>query len=315
MLLLDTKYALKLCRKQNERVGISEELRGWSWDQPPVEPPIRGIELGVSDIASRYCASMRDIYLRYVLGVKAKPTLRMLEGKVYHEILRFAVEKVKKIVYTHNIIEGFPILKKASENIDEEIEKLIAEIFNANDMELNNSEFSRIFEKSLKLWRFLILKYAASVDNVRSKYENLSFDSLISQAIPQVAEYKIDGSRLGLSRNLSIDVFLPTYMVVDYKTGSRKHFHKLATTGYALVLEAELEVEVNVGAIIYIWFNGDNLPFLRTEYYYIGDEHRREFLETRDALIEIIEHSRDPGMPVRCYPYCPYRKICWRDKS
>lgn len=308
--MLDVRYALKLSRKQNERIGISEELRGWSWDQPPVEPPVRGVELSVSDVASRYCRSMRDIYLRFVLGIKAKPTSRMVEGRVYHEVLRSVVEEMKKIAYGCSLVEGYEVLAKIMESSEQKVSELIVKILNTENLRLDDDSYRKIFDKGLKLWRFLALKYAASIDHVRSRHDGSSIDSIISQAIPQVAEYKVDGTPLGLSKSLSVDVFMPTYMVVDYKTGSRKNFHKLSTTGYALALEAELEVEVNAGATTYIWFNSKNLPRVRVEYHFIGDELRREFLETRDMLLEIIEHSRDPGLPSKCYSFCPYKSFC-----
>ena len=166
--MLDVRYALKLSRKQNERIGVSEELRGWNWDQPPVEPPIRRVELSVSDIANRYCGSMRDVYLRFVLGIKAKPTPRMIEGRVYHEILRTVVEEMKKIAYGGCLIEGYEVLASVMDNAEKKISELIVKIFDSENLKLNDENYRKIFNKGLRLWRFLALKYAANIDHVLS---------------------------------------------------------------------------------------------------------------------------------------------------
>ncbi|MEM3573767.1 MAG: CRISPR-associated protein Cas4, partial [Nitrososphaeria archaeon] len=77
---LDKKF--KILRTELQRLGISEELRGWSWQSPPVEPPSRSLFFGVGDLAARYCKTLRDIYLKRVENIKPPPNLKMFEGIV-----------------------------------------------------------------------------------------------------------------------------------------------------------------------------------------------------------------------------------------
>ncbi|MCC5994670.1 MAG: CRISPR-associated protein Cas4, partial [Candidatus Aenigmarchaeota archaeon] len=55
---LDLDRRFRLLRKELEGKNISEELRGWNFDSPPVEPSSRSILFSVSTLASRYCESM-----------------------------------------------------------------------------------------------------------------------------------------------------------------------------------------------------------------------------------------------------------------
>ena len=305
--MIDLGYALRLGRRVGERVGVSDELRGWNWDIPPVEPPVRGVGLSVSEVSGGFCESMRDVYLRHVMGFRCKPSVKMAEGRVYHEVMRCAVEVFKRIVYSRGIVEGYSLFEESSSRAASEVMGIASQVFSESGL---GEPPAGLVERGVKLWRYLCLRMAASVDEARSKHPGIYVDSLVSRAVPQVAEYRIDGTRLGLSPELRVDVFMPTYMVVDYKTGRKREMYKVGLAGYALALESEIEVPVNVGAIVYVWFDEANLPIVRTEYVFVGDEYRREFLERRDEALEIVSHARDPGRPVKCYPYCPYRSIC-----
>ncbi|RLJ01222.1 MAG: type I-A CRISPR-associated protein Cas4/Csa1 [Candidatus Aenigmatarchaeota archaeon] len=313
--MIKSSYVLRLARRYREHVGISEELRGWNWDSPPVEPPVRELGLAISDIAGRYCPSMRDMFVKYVLGFSPRPNMRMLVGRVYHQVMQDCVETVKKFIYENSVVDGHTIYTGVIKELEDRIRNLVErELLLCSD-EIDDLFVRKVVERALNLWRFLALKYSSAIDELRSSHKGIGLDSLVSRAIPQVAEYRVDGTRLGLSSNLSVDVFAPTYMVIEYKTGAKKEFHRLATTGYALALESELEVEVNMGVILYIWFDERNLPLISYDYHFIGDELRRRFLDTRDEIMEIIEHARDPGIPPSCYKWCPYLGVCKSEGS
>ena len=71
--MLEAAQLARMVRKWGEGPGVDPELRGWRWDRPPVEPPSRGHPLGIADVTSRYCRTMRDLYLRFVQGLELKP--------------------------------------------------------------------------------------------------------------------------------------------------------------------------------------------------------------------------------------------------
>ena len=50
------------------RQPVAEELRGWSWHQPPLKP-VYDRPLGVYEVAGKYCPTGRDLFLRRVQEV------------------------------------------------------------------------------------------------------------------------------------------------------------------------------------------------------------------------------------------------------
>lgn len=291
------------------RVGVSPEYRGYNWRQSPVQPPVQGVELPVSEVAARYCESMRDIYLRHIKGVKPRPTQRMAEGLVYHRVMHLAIEEAKKAVYGRGLIEGAAVYQHLA-SLEHRADEIAAQTLSRAGIQPRLDDYRRLVARARALWRYQALALAAAIDRERSRFRGASLDSVASRAIPQVAEYRVDGSRLGLSRQLSIDVFMPSYAIVDYKTGAERDFHRLALAGYALALESEMGVDVDAGVIVYISFDENGLPSVKPVYHEIGNEARIEFLDLRDEALRIVETGRDPGPPPSCYRYCPYREVC-----
>jgi CRISPR-associated protein Csa1 len=97
-------------------------------------------------------------------------------------------------------------------------------------------------------------------------------------------------------------------MMVDIKFGKPQKFHRLATTGYALVMESIYEYPINVGCVVYVTFQGDNLSIER-DFHVIDDELRQWFIEERDERMRIVEEEIDPGFAQSCPRTC----FCWEE--
>ena len=300
----------RLLRRELEARGVSEELRGWSFDSPPVEPPSRSILLSVSGLAGRYCRTMRDIYLRYVLNVRPPPSVKMARGIVLHAVNRESLSTVKRLLFSGNVRSGselvedlLPLTGKIAEEAISESERVL--------VKLSEDVKSQLRVEASAFFRFLVVQAAARVDQAISKYPHSDVDSIVSVAVPPVVERKVDGSLVGLSRELSVDIYTPFNAIADLKTGEVREFHPYAATGYALAIEAEEGVPADFGFIIYVQINLSRMvPSFRLRYFVIGDELRREFLELRDEAYEIISLGKDPGKPPKCPNYCPYYGVC-----
>lgn len=287
---LEIERRLKVMRKNLETQGISEELRGYSWERPPVEP-INDVRISVSDI-NGFCPTKRDVYLKYVLREKPEVNEYMLSGLAYHRIIRESLREAKRIVYSENAT-GSMIIDSMYNDLS--IPERISRKFGANA------------EKCTKLYRYLIIQIAARVDEVVSKFPDADAETIVCMAIPPFVERRIDGSLVGLSENLSVDMFTPFNTVMDFKSGVEKEMHSVALAGYALALESD-DVDVNFGFLVYIRF-GNSLHF-RLRGVFIGDELRRSFIEVRDEIAELIESGEDPGMADSCPKACAYYGVC-----
>jgi len=305
---LDKRF--KLLRTELQNLGISEELRGWNWQSPPVEPPVRSMFFGVGDLAARYCKTLRDIYLKKIENVKPPPNIKMFEGIVYHGVATDAVTRVKSILFEKGILSGADLIEELAPAVEQACQRLVLDAVDAVG-KIEERDMEAVRRKARLFYRYLLVQAASRVDLVLSKFPHIDIDSLVNQAVPPIVERKVDGSLIGLSKELSADVYTPAYAVADLKTGEVRDFHSYAPTGYALAIEADEETAVNFGMIIYVKLSPHRpVPTIQTKTFLIGDELRREFLEIRDEAFEIVGNARDPGKPATCPDFCPYYQVC-----
>ncbi len=310
---LDLDRRFRLLRKEIEARGISEDLRGWSFDSPPVQPPSDSKYLGVSEIAGRYCETLRDIYLRRICRIQPPPSVKLARGLIFHNICHRVLFEVKKLLFDRfSGVAGYEVAEYLLPRADDVVSKCINDasfIFN----KITSEEQDMLRNEALSLYKFLVIQAAAKIDNTLSKYPHATSDSIVSIAVPPVIERKVDGSLIGLSSELSVDIYTPYNAIADLKTGEIRAFHPLTIAGYALALEAEENIPIDYGLIIYVKVI-NNVPRFRVRCFVVGDELRREFLDIRDEAYAILEVGRDPGKPSRCPSYCPYYPVCSKER-
>ncbi|ABO07702.1 CRISPR-associated protein, Csa1 family [Pyrobaculum calidifontis JCM 11548] len=183
------------------RVEVSEELRGWRWDSPPVAPPPLGVRVSVSEVGGGVCETRRDVYLRRVGGVEGRPSRAVKYGAYIHEVFRLSLKRLRRLV-EDGVASGWELLQA----------------FDAEGV-AKDAAAAAEFEpdvRGVKLARWLAVQVAARVDEVRSR-SHVDGDSLAARAVPLWTEYVVDGRPLGLtyvrSDALAYDV------VVEVKVG------------------------------------------------------------------------------------------------
>jgi len=278
-------------------------IRGWDWDSKPVRSPIN-LGLGVSELSNRYCESMRDIYLRRILKVKPKISPAAYRGILYHETISRAITDSKRFIFEKDMVPGYEIVEELLSKADLVIKEISTEI--GTNFELEGAY--NWLDEAIKLYKYVILQVAASVDRVLSKHPWVDLDSLVAMAIPPVTERIVDGGLIGLSSQLRVDLYSEGNVVTDIKTGEPRPFHRLSPTGYALALEADQEIPIDFGVIAYVRVG--KWPTFRYDVFPISDELRLEFLTLRDEAIAIVENAEDPGKPANCPDSCPFKEVC-----
>ena len=305
---LDLDRRFRVLRGELAEVGIEEELRGWSFEGGLIRPS-SDILLGVSELASRYCPTMRDLYLRRILGVRPPPNVKMTRGIAFHEVCSRVVHEVKRMLFEEpSGVPGFVIIDRLLPQGEMVVEGILLRA-EERTARLSPGDEEALRREALALYRFLVIQAAAKVDQALSKYPHATSDSIMNVAIPPIIERRVDGSLVGLSRELSVDIYTPYNAVADLKTGEVRDFHPYTVTGYALALEAEDGIPINYGIITYVRVVR-GVPRFRIRCFLVGNELRREFLELRDEAYTLLEVGRDPGKPPRCPGYCPYYKVC-----
>lgn len=303
------KYVTRKLLMDARKDEVYPDLRGWNWSQPPIVTN-SNVRLGVSDIASLYCSSSRDLYLKKVARVGFRTNALMTEGLFLHRVVCEIFTLAKVILYKNFKLTGKEFLLKVS---DFDLLKA-AETwgFSLTDEKPNKPRLTpAMLEKAKLLLEFESTRIAYRIDDIRSRYPYCETDAFVFLVLPVVVEQRLNGSFLGLSKNLAVDGFMVSQgMVADLKFDPQKRdFHKLTTTGYAMVMESLYEIPIDLGCIVYINFNNSEIRVSR-EFHHISDELRQWFLEERDKNIRMIENETDPGLAENCYPECPYSDIC-----
>lgn len=291
-----------LLPKAREMV-VADELRGWSWNQPPLEP-IYDLKLALYEVAGYYCPTARDLYMKRVMGIEVKPNTAMLFGRVLHEVLAKLIVRTKKAIYNSDV-------NSASEAL-EELRKPDYSVLEGVSQYLSQEDLTELENRVAVVWRNQLNAIISQVDSALSKQPRIGVDSLVALSIPVSVEQNLDGSFLGLSSHLSTDAYrFYDTAILDIKFDKPRDFHRLTTTGYALVMESLYEYPVNIGCIIYANFTNGRL-IVDKDYHLIDDELRQWFIEARDEKMRMIYEEIDPGMPDECYDGCPYLGHCSR---
>lgn len=296
----ERKQLLRYYLPKARELGVAEELRGWNWHQPPLEP-VYGAVLALYEVAGKYCPSSRDVFLRRVHGIKGEPNPAMIQGAVLHEILADLLVTAKRAIYLHGT-ENYRA-------ICETLEKY-APAAPLPSTGLSEAEAADLCRKVEILCSFEKARVLSRLQEVLTRYPYIGEDSLANLTIPVVVEQKLNGAFLGLSGNLSTDAFIFSEpMILDLKFGEPRDFHRLGTTGYALVMEALYEFPVNLGCIIYGEFRGDRL-IVKRDIHIISDELRQWFIEERDEKARFVAEEIDPGLADDCPATCPFYRNC-----
>ncbi|MGQ9782287.1 MAG: type I-A CRISPR-associated protein Cas4/Csa1, partial [Nitrososphaeria archaeon] len=266
----DIDRKLKLLRQEIGERAIVDELRGWNYDKPPLQPLSRSIKFGVSELAGRYCETLRDIYLKRILGLKPPPNVKMIRGTALHLTIKDTISDVKKFIYNNPAATGTELIT----NLLSKAERTGWAAASKAELTINileQRDKDQLARECSSLYSFLVIQAAAKLDYTLSKYPHAEQDSIVSVAVPPVTERKVDGGLVGLASELSVDMYAPYNAVVDFKTGEVRHFHPLTAAGYALALESEENIPIDFGFVIYLKFE-KKVPSFNIRYFVVGDE-------------------------------------------
>jgi len=282
--------------------GVSDELRGWRWSEPPIAP-MYNTNLGVSDIVSGFCDTGRNVYLKYVLRKRESPNPILKRGSVIHLIHERAISTAKRLIYSLSNLTGQIFLNYFMAERDRVLKDALTGVEKEDRVEV---------EWTVKnLWLKAALTYSSQLERALSRSKYLSRETIVSLTVPENAEFAIDGSLVGLSPTLKIDSLLPSGIIVEIKTRPYKPVYELTLAGYALAFESIYEVAIDHGILLQVIIDRkEKAVRFYQKIIPLGDNIRMEFIKRRDRLAEVVANREDPGMPEMCSPACPYLHIC-----
>jgi CRISPR-associated protein Csa1 len=273
--LMEIARLLRRVRITGGQPDTPPELRGWSFDKPPVRPPAH-LGIALSDFAYGYCPTGRNLYLKYVLRERPQPAKPLLEGSALHAALFKALEDFRRFVYA-----GVP-MSGPGEAVPEEFKP-----------------------KAEALYRYVAARLLGEYHYVLASGLARGRDSAAFYAAPIHTQVAVDGAPLGLGYVVADGVALGA--VVEFKFGPSQNVDA-ALAGYAMAIEAEYGMPIDYGIHVQIWVDGS--VEYRAQAHHLGEGPRLKFLEARDEAVDVVASGRDPGTPPQCPKTCPFYHIC-----
>lgn len=267
---------------------ISEELRGWSWHQPPLKPYFE-VKIPMYMVASKYCPTGRDLYLNKVENVKPDLNFNVSLGKMIHGAVSDALlyfvsgQRMTFEVWAERIRwEGFVGDRKT------------------------------LLTRAEEAWNYVIDVCEGRLAQIGAEQPYASERDLITTVAPFLVEHKISGELLGLSGQLSLDSYdFLRSIVFDLKVeGEPKDWHRLAPVGYAMVFESVHEAPIDIGCIVYVSFQKDGRLTVKKDLFFASEELRRMWVLERDEKLRMVAERKDPGLPSSCPETCIYHRYC-----
>lgn len=288
---IEHKYLLHQLLPTAREVGVSEELRGWRWYQPPLKPYYDNVKLPMYAVSSKYCPTGRDVYLRTVEKVYPRLSTKVALGKMFHGVVS-------------DCLQAF--LQQQPINFEAWWRKI-----RWNEIP---EKPENVKEPSKRVWEFVSKLCEAKLAEVSSRQPYASKYDVVVSALPFLIEHKISGELLGLSGILSIDCYdYLRAIMFDLKISDEyEEWHKLSPVGYAMVFESVHEVPVNICCVVYLYVENERVT-VRKDLFFASDELRQWWIEERDKKLEIVAEGRDPGKPERaqCRESCMFFNACY----
>lgn len=288
---IERKYLINKLLPVAREVGVSQDLRGWSWHKAPLKPYYEDVKLPMYAVCSKYCPTDRDVYLGFVEKAEKFLSYKIALGKILHGVVS-------------DCLQAF--IQRKTLSFKRWCKKIRWREIPAKPEE--------VLPVARKVWNHLTKLCEARYTEIALKQPYASEHDLIASAVPFLIEHKISGELLGLSGLLSVDCYDYLHNIMyDLKVASEpENWHRLAPVGYALVFESIHEVPVDVCCVTYLDIIGGHIV-VKKDLFFAGDELRSWWIEERDRKLEVVAERKDPGKPdrVSCPKDCMYYHVCY----
>lgn len=285
---IDRKILLNKLLPLARDVGVSTELRGWSWAQEPLKP-LYDARLPMYLVCSKYCPTGRDVFLQLVRHQPPKLNRAIGQGKLIHGA----------------VSDSFLAFASGA---DLRFDRWWSGV-RPDEIPMADDQMKSF---AATVWDHVTNSCRTEYENHRMQQPFASPKDIMLTSVPFLVEHKITGELLGLSGILSPDCYdYLRKIVFDVKVseGEPLPWYRLYPTGYALVFESVYEIPVDIGCVVYLsWMN--NKPQMRKDLFFINEDLRRWWVEERDSKQEIVAQKKDPGVAANCPETCIYWQAC-----
>jgi len=293
-------------RIQTSRIEVSEELRGWKYPDYPLRPPSSS-KISVGDLSLEFCQTSRLFFLRHVQKTKGVEKPLLARGRYVHSIFSTAITTAKRIILNESAKDGSFFMKIFQEE-GLRLKPALLREFDSLSRSEGKEKLERIFDR---IWGMAANTYSYQLDKTVTRSPYLSLDGIVSNVVPVLTEFPLDGTSLGFQRSVRVDALLLPSLLVEVKTREVKQEHKIGLAAYAMVFESIFNIPVDYALLLNPRIDREARDLkVYEELVPISDSLRTATIEKRDLALKIVDDGVDPGKPEYCDINCPYYEIC-----
>jgi CRISPR-associated protein Csa1 len=293
----EEQFVRRGLRAELRRQPVAEELRGWTWPDPPLKPVYDEV-LCDADVRGSVCPTSRDTFLRRTGQVQSPDECYLAPEHVVYQSVAYLHTEAKRLIFQHGA-SCVPWLERLG---DERTSNFHEARYGINDAGMPAELRS--------LQAYEAHRIAERAATVLSQFRCIGSDALATLVLPVSVNVPLEGRCLGLEHGLRVPaVSLPEMLVFQLRLGRPGPSDRLANVAPALALEGRFEAPCDLGCIVYLEFEAGR-PIIQRDIYLIGDELRQTFIEQRDDRMRVLAMESDPGIPPICPPACGYLALC-----
>jgi len=311
MVFLNQNRLLKL----EERVKTIM-IRGYDERYGP-EADLSKYKIGVHLLAD-YCPADRYIYIsKKMPDIELKKTWKSLQGKIIEEAYIELYNSAKTYIINTRLrnLNFNDLILSTTSQIVERKRGDINQLLNSLNRRPRENEVESFLDKLKALVEYELLLFSSHMQFLISKKYNINLRTEFQTVFDFVLKHTVDGTRIGLTENLTPDFIYLRRVIGDIKTGEWEEFFRVMIAAYAMAYEASEQSDMNCGIVLNPTFMPRrNVPLYRNSSIFIVDDVlRKGFLAKRNQKLKILKRENIPQKPLedsKCRD-CGYWEFCW----
>ncbi|MHA1300522.1 MAG: CRISPR-associated protein Cas4, partial [Candidatus Helarchaeota archaeon] len=184
---IEQKYLNQKLFPLTRKVGVSPDLRGFSWHKSPIKPYFENVKIPMYLVTSGYCPNSRDVFINKVLGKRGVINYYVSAGLSVH----------KTVSILHNLF-----LENNSKvpNYKDWIAKNEKNIYYPGITAEKKENIKKFMEQ---VWNYCYSFLQTKFLETATTQPYASHRDRLATSIPFLIEHRISGELLGLSGILS----------------------------------------------------------------------------------------------------------------
>jgi CRISPR/Cas system-associated exonuclease Cas4 (RecB family) len=310
---------------QNRLLKLEERLkmitiRGYDERYRP-EADLSKYRIGVHLLAD-YCPTDRYIYISVKMPeIELQKTWKGLQGKIIEDTYIELYNSAKTYILNTSLrnLDFSDLVSSTTSQISESKREHITRAIDSLNRRPRGNEIDSFLDKLKTLVEYELLLFSSHMQFLISKKYNINRRTEFQTVFDFILKHTIDGTRIGLTENITPDFIYLRRVIGDIKTGEWEEFFRVMVAAYAMAYEASEQSNIDCGIVL----NPSFMPrrkvplYKNSSIFIVDDVLRKGFLAKRNQKLKILKEESIPQAPPddsKCRD-CGYWDFCWGENE